>query len=132
MKTSVALIKTQIAELTNIWRQYVAVESIFINAGNKSSASDMAAKKLAVSAEIDALEDMLVAAEAAEVVVITKVVETVSSAAAKKIEKQESDITYLEIALRNAKNALSNIARFLGEDIFRNAAIARQTALDAL
>lgn len=131
MKTSVALIKTQIAELTNIWRQYVAVESIFINAGNKSSAADMAAKKLAVSAEIDALEDMLAAAEVAEVVVI-KVVETVSSAAAKKIEKQEKDITYLEIALRNAKNALSNIARFLGEDIFKNAAIARQTALDAL
>lgn len=132
MKTSVALIKTQIAELTNIWRQYVTVESVFINAGNRSSAADMAAKKLAVSAEIDALEDMLAAAEAAEVVVITKVVETVSSAAAKKIEKQEKDITYLEIALRNAKNALSNIARFLGEDIFRNAAIARQTALDAL
>lgn len=132
MKTSVALIKTQIAELTNIWRQYVTVESVFINAGNRSSAADMAAKKLAVSAEIDALEDMLAAAEAAEVVVITKVVETVSSSAAKKIEKQEKDITYLEIALRNAKNALSNIARFLGEDIFRNAAIARQTALDAL
>lgn len=132
MKTSIALIKTQIAELTNIWRQYVVAEDTFYRAGNKNSAAEMQAKKLEISARIDALENTLAAAEKAEVVVITKVVEIVSSAAAAKIEKQESEITYLEKQLEKAKQALAKIASLLTQEISVFSPLARQTALDAL
>lgn len=132
MKTSVALIKTQIAELTNLWKQYLLAEDTFFRAGNKEFAAVMQAKKLEISARIDALEDKLTAAEQAEVVVITKIVEVVSSAAAAKIEKQESEISLLEKQLNIAKQALAKIASLLTQELSVFSPLARQTALDAL
>jgi hypothetical protein len=130
MKTSIAQIKLAIKELTNIWKQCVVAEDVMFRNGNKSSAAEMQKKALEIDARICAQEDLLAAAEKQEIVIVE--VEVVSVAAAKKIEKQEVEITFFSKKISRMQNALSSIVSMLGNDMFQWGPLARQLALDAL
>jgi hypothetical protein len=130
MKTSIAQIKLAIKEMTALFNQYLAAENLFSRLGNKSTAAEMKKKALELDARICVQEDLLAAAEKQEIVIVE--VEVVSAAAAKKIEKQEAEITFLEKQLSRLQNTLSNIAGMLGGDIFCYGPLAKQLALDAL